>query len=118
MSPMDLRSSWAQLLTALRSDKVLLALGYVLAVVLPIVGFFLGIVILIRRRTWHGVAIVGVSIVAAIGFLVIVSEGGDEGGTTPAMEREYRRIKDCLEREFRNSNVDEVIRACAGRPSR
>lgn len=55
----------------------LIVLGYITAVAIPPIGFILGIVIAVRRRTAykHGVAIVAVSIVAAVIWVLLLSSG-------------------------------------------
>ena len=59
------------------SLRRLIVLGYITAVAIPPIGFVLGIVIAVRRRAAykHGVAIVAVSIVAAVIWVLLLSSG-------------------------------------------
>ena len=59
------------------SLRRLVVLGYITAVAIPPIGFILGIVIAVRRRaaSKHGVAIVTVSIVAAVIWVLLLSSG-------------------------------------------
>jgi uncharacterized membrane protein YoaK (UPF0700 family) len=51
--------------------------GYIFAVLIPIVGFILGVIVVSRgRRPVHGYAIMGVAIVVAILLAVIISLTG------------------------------------------
>ena len=59
------------------SLRRLVVLGYLTAVAIPPVGFILGIVIAVRRRAAyrHGLAIVAVSVVAAVIWVLLLSSG-------------------------------------------
>ena len=59
------------------SLRRLVVLGYLTAVAIPPVGFMLGIVIAVRRRAAyrHGLAIVTVSVVAAVIWALLLSSG-------------------------------------------
>jgi resuscitation-promoting factor RpfB len=57
----------------------LVVAGYVTAVLLPIVGFVLGIVLLVRRQTAHGLAVFGISIaVAFVACSIALNDAEDE----------------------------------------
>ena len=49
-----------------RASTVLLVVSYAGALLLPIVGFILGIVLLVRRQTAHGLAVVLISVAVTI----------------------------------------------------
>jgi ABC-type dipeptide/oligopeptide/nickel transport system permease component len=55
----------------------LVVLGYITAVAIPPVGFILGIVIAVRRRAAykHGLAMIAVSIVAAVIWVLLLGSG-------------------------------------------
>jgi len=58
--------------------------GYILAVIIPLVGFILGIVSAVKHKgqgTNHGVFIIIVSVVAFIFWLVILSSGGSDSAS-------------------------------------
>jgi ABC-type dipeptide/oligopeptide/nickel transport system permease component len=59
------------------SLRRLVVLGYITAVAIPPIGCILGIVIALRRRAAykHGVAIVAVSVVAAVIWVLLLSSG-------------------------------------------
>jgi hypothetical protein len=59
------------------SLRRLVVLGYLTAVAIPPVGFILGIVIAVGRRAAyrHGLAIVTVSVVAAVIWVLLLSSG-------------------------------------------
>ena len=60
------------------SARRVLALAYILAVAVPPIGFVLGIVIAVRFRNvrpWHGAAIIVISILASIVWIVIITSG-------------------------------------------
>ena len=59
------------------SLRRLVVLGYITAVAIPPIGCILGIVIALRRRAAykHGVAIVAVSLVAAVIWVLLLSSG-------------------------------------------
>ena len=67
-APPDVRSE---------SLRRLVVLGYLTAVAIPPVGFILGIVIAVRRRAAyrHGLAIVAVSVIAAVIWVLLLSSG-------------------------------------------
>jgi hypothetical protein len=62
-----------------RSERLrrLIVLGYLTAVAIPPIGFGMGILIATRRRVAykHGLAIVAVSIVAAVIWVLLLSSG-------------------------------------------
>lgn len=63
----------------------LVAASYVLAVLIPFVGFILGIVLIAFRRFGHGLAVVVISIVvfwAAVG-LILSSDSGSSNSSLP-----------------------------------
>lgn len=56
----------------------LLALAYILAVAIPPIGFALAIVIVVRFRNlrpWHGAAIIVISILASVIWILIITSG-------------------------------------------
>ena len=59
------------------SLRRLVVLGYLTAVAIPPAGFVLGIVIAVRRRAAyrHGLAIVAVSVIAAVIWVLLLSSG-------------------------------------------
>lgn len=59
------------------SLRRLVVLGYITAVAIPPVGFILGIVIAVRRRAAykHGLAMIAVSIVAAVIWVLLLGSG-------------------------------------------
>ncbi len=59
----------------------MLAVGYLGAFLLPLVGFIVGIVLLVRRQFGHGIAIVGISVAVAVGgYLITVNDDDDDNG--------------------------------------
>jgi hypothetical protein len=63
-----------------RSDSVhrLVVLGYIMAVSMPPIGFFLGIVVAIRStkmNSKHGAWIIVVSIIASLVWILIITAG-------------------------------------------
>lgn len=58
----------------------LLFFGYAGAIFLPIVGLIIGIVLLVKKATGHGVAVLAISIATfALGFAITTGENGDAG---------------------------------------
>lgn len=49
-----------------KGSTALVVVGYITAVFLPIVGFILGIVLLVRRQTGHGLAVFLISIAVGV----------------------------------------------------
>ena len=61
-------------------SKWLLFFGYAGAIFLPIVGLIIGIVLLVKKATGHGVAVLAISIaIFALGFAITTGEDGDAG---------------------------------------
>jgi hypothetical protein len=89
----------------------LLVAGYVMAIVLPVVGVVLGVLILVRRRTWHGIAIILLSFAVVVAILALPR--GDGGGDLPPeAERRVRRTQHCLERHLIQKSAKELLRIC------
>ena len=68
----------------------LLFFGYAGAIFLPIVGLIIGIALLVKKATGHGVAVLAISIAMfALGFAITTGEDGDAGrsGGRPVEER-------------------------------
>ena len=58
----------------------LLFFGYAGAIFLPIVGLIIGIALLVKKATGHGVAVLAISIAMfALGFAITTGEDGDAG---------------------------------------
>ena len=58
----------------------LLFFGYAGAIFLPIVGLIIGIALLVKKATGHGVAVLAISIAMfALGFAITAGEDGDAG---------------------------------------
>ena len=58
----------------------LLFFGYASAIFLPIVGLIIGIALLVKKATGHGVAVLAISIAMfALGFAITTGEDGDAG---------------------------------------
>lgn len=53
-----------------RSDSSLVTAGYVFSLLIPIIGFFIGLALMIRGKANHGIACMVISVVTVI---VIVS---------------------------------------------
>jgi hypothetical protein len=90
----------------------LIAAGYITAIALPIIGFAIGFLILLRRRTVHGTAIVLISVATVFTALTIVSNDDDGGNTSPEVQRQYRRIKGCLGAKLGRLGVNAALNAC------
>jgi hypothetical protein len=58
--------AWPPPAPAQEDMRDVIALGYVLAVLVPLVGFILGIVLIAKGRSDHGIGAVVISILAAI----------------------------------------------------
>ena len=59
--------------------------GYIFAVLMPLVGFILGIISAVKPKpqgTNHGVFIIIVSVVAFLFWMMILSAGGSSGTTS------------------------------------
>ena len=69
-----------------RRSNLLLIAGYACALLLPIVGLAIGVALLVRRETGHGVAIVLLSIAIGVGsYLYVVNDEADAAsGGAPA----------------------------------
>lgn len=60
------------------SARRLVVLGYITAVAMPLIGLIVGIVIAIRptkAHSRHGVWIIGLSIIASVGWLAVFASG-------------------------------------------
>ena len=71
----------------------LLFFGYAGAIFLPIVGLIIGIVLLVKKATGHGVAVLAISIaIFALGFAITTGEDRDAGrsGGRSVEERLHR----------------------------
>jgi hypothetical protein len=72
---------------------VLLVASYVAAVLIPIVGLILGVVLLIRRETVHGIAVVLISLAIAVaGYFLVIDE--TENGRRDRADRIERQVED------------------------
>jgi hypothetical protein len=67
---------------------VLVVVGYLTAFLLPIVGFILGIVLMVRRQTGHGLAVFLISIAVGIGACAIALSDAEEEVDQAATELE------------------------------
>lgn len=79
-----------------RGAGALVVVGYVTALLLPIIGFILGTVLLVRRQTGHGLAVVVISLAVGIGACAIALNDADEelNRSLDPATREWSR---CLE---------------------
>lgn len=101
-----------------RGSGVLIGVSYAAALLLPIVGFILGIVLLVRRETGHGLAVFLISI--AMGFLacqLLVNDAEEELNQSIDQidrqidqdQQELRAYDNCLEENsFRFSACREL----------
>lgn len=71
-----------------RGSTALVVVGYITAVLLPIVGFILGIVLLVRRQTGHGLAVFLISIAVMIGGCALLLSD---------TENELNSYSDCID---------------------
>jgi hypothetical protein len=85
---------------------VLVVVSYLAALFIPIIGFILGIVLLVRRQTGHGLAVVLISVAVGIAACALFLEDTEEELERPGedIEREFRQD----EREF--EAYDECLR--------
>lgn len=72
-----------------RGSDALVVVGYITALLLPIVGFVLGIVLLVRRQTVHGLIVFLLSIAVAFAACSIALNGAED---------EINATSDCLEK--------------------
>ena len=59
-----------------RSGMWLVVGGYVAALIIPIIGLIIGLVLLITRRTGHGVAVIVISVALLAGAYVASTDHG------------------------------------------
>lgn len=74
-------------------STVLVVVSYLAALLLPIVGFVLGLVLLVRRQTMHGVAVVVLALAVGLAACAIIANntGNELEEATRELERELRR---------------------------
>lgn len=79
----------------------LLFFGYAGAIFLPIVGLIIGIVLLVKKATGHGVAVLAISIaIFALGFAITTGEDGDAGRSGGrSVEERPQQITSSAERQ-------------------
>jgi Protein of unknown function (DUF2510) len=78
-----------------RGAGALVVVGYITAFVLPIIGFIIGIILLVRRQTGHGLAVFLISI--AVGFAacaIAVNSAEDELDATAECLDEARTARE------------------------
>jgi hypothetical protein len=64
--------------------------AYVLAVLLPIVGFIVGLVLMFKRRMGHGMAVLTVSVIAAtVATAVVLDNATDD--PAPSIEQQLNQ---------------------------
>ena len=96
--------------------RLALALSYVAAVVLPLVGFLAGIWLLVRRRTDHGIAVILIAIVVgALGALPLLLSSHDSGGTPTGHGHAARGVMKCAKGRLEpgtrlNACIDRALR--------
>ena len=85
-----------------------LALSYLAAFLLPVIGFFAGIYLLVKRSIGHGIAVMGIA-VASMLLVVVMDPATDSnsggGGSGRSVEESVSRIEqkasdkvnDCLD---------------------
>lgn len=61
----------------------MLAAGYVLAFLIPLIGFVLGIIVTVRRAVAHGVAMMVIAVVVTVALTTWMVEGGGRDATGP-----------------------------------
>ena len=105
-----------------RASTVLLVVSYAGALLLPIVGFILGIVLLVRRQTAHGVAVVLISVamtIVAWQFLDDIEELNqslqqdqqEADDVSQGIEEDSRALTRCLENnDYRFAACRDVLR--------
>ena len=71
-----------------------MALSYALAVLIPIVGAVLGVLLLVRRSVGHGIAVIAISAAMLVLVLVIDPPSGSGGGDETSVEDRVSRITD------------------------
>jgi hypothetical protein len=83
-----------------RGAGALVVIGYITAFVIPIIGFILGIVLLVRRQTGHGIAVFLISIAVGVAACsIVLNETGEEiDRSLNNLQQETRAYEDCLER--------------------
>jgi C4-dicarboxylate transporter len=72
-------------------DKVLVVWGYVLSVLIPIVGFFIGLAVMIRgKRAGHGVAMMVIAVVVIAIFTgIAIEQASNEAEEALGTSEEY-----------------------------
>lgn len=82
-----------------RASGVLLFVSYAAAFLLPLIGFILGIVLLVRRQTGHGVAVVLISLAVGIAACAIAVNSAEEDldRSLSNLQQDTRAYDRCLE---------------------
>jgi hypothetical protein len=93
-----------------RPGKPLLVAGYFMALILPPVGLILGLVLLIRR-SWHGIAVVVIAFSIITVFLVTASQGVDDE-VSPGFLREANELADCVSKAPPKQSIHAQFRLC------
>jgi len=52
-----------------------IAAAYILAIIVPFIGFFAGIYLMAKKQPGHGVAVIALSLVGLLGWWVLISGG-------------------------------------------
>lgn len=97
-----------------KGSRSLVVGGYLAALFLPLLGLFLGIALLFRRRR-HGIAVIVLSITVGIVFLIGVSGHDDQAGLPPGAKKEAESLAHCVLDGPRGQEVEERIRICERR---
>lgn len=92
-----------------------LAVGCLAAVLLPPLGFCFGIVLLFFRRRNQGIAVVALSIVVGVIFLISASNDDDKADLSPGVARRAKALTRCLTEAPLNQDVEERMQICERR---
>jgi hypothetical protein len=82
-----------------RGMGALIFFGYLTALLLPIVGFVLGVVLMIRRQTGHGLVVALLSVAVGLAACAILTNEAEEDLRQGVQEfrEDTRAYEDCLE---------------------
>ena len=91
-----------------RASNGVVGAGYVSAVLLPVVGFFVGLALILKNRAAHGIATMTLSVVIG-GIAATLVVGGGTASTASECPRAYRYVGSdwCIEgwRELQKADL-------------
>lgn len=88
--------------------------GYLAALILPLLGFFLGTALLVRRRR-HGIAVIALSITMGIVFLAGVLNRDDQTGLSHRETKEADALARCVLDVPQGQDIEKRMRFCERR---